>query len=174
MVNHLLSITNDLYSYAVDNAQKNGRRMSSILTILCSLYAIIPKYAKMEKIPYSCISQLLSMLRLMPDVDKRECVDYDYLIQLIPGRFRKVARESLIGFILHLSHTKLFRVPQWLYSIPLGHFLYEASKPFEGFNLDPKKIQFEDKYLGFKHIKSETSDKNHKYVYMMLCCNYCV
>ena len=174
MVDYLLSITNRLYECGIDDAQKNGERMSSVLTILCSLYyAIIPKYVKMEEVPYNSMSRMLSMLHLMPDVAKRECMDYDYLIRSIPVQFRKFASESLIGFIVYLSHKKHFHEPKWLYSVPLGHFLYEASKPFEGFkfNLDPKKIQFGDKIFGFAYIKNVTSGKNYKYVYYLYCNN---
>ena len=163
MINHLLSIVDDLNEFVIGDAKKNGRRMSSVLTILCSLSSIIPNYAKMEGIHYDYISQLLSMLRLMPDIVKRECVDYDYLMQLIPGHFRKVARDSVYRFIIYLSHEKHFDLPKWLYSIPLAHFLYELSKPFEcsNLNLDPKMIQFGDKIFGFK---CEMSGKNYKYV----------
>lgn len=182
MIEHMLSIVSELHSYDIDNASFNGRRIASVLTIMCSLYALIPRYTLLESISYKSISQMLSMLRLMPDMHHKRCLDYEYLIQsdLIPEYYWVVVKETLYGFVSHLSHKKFFQAPEWLYSIPLGHFLAGISYPFKEFNLDPERIEFGDRLFGFASIRSETnSDKNSRYVVVLksivaMCIEYVI
>ena len=162
MVDHLFVLINQLYHSSIVNARHNGRRMSSVMAIVCFLSKIIPDYLKkIDQIPHEYILQMLSMFRFMPDLQHETCVDFDYLRRSIPNHYTTIALTALIGFVIHASSKVLFWQPEWLYSVPLVHFLAGASKPFQKFNFDPKKIEFGDKVLLFGRIKGQTSDAKH-------------
>lgn len=163
MINCLLEIIDELHCLTVANPFENGRRMSSVLTIICFLDTITPKYLKRDEIPLDNISQLLFMLRLMPDFHPRKkCIDFDYVLSSIPEKYRVKVHESVTGFAVHFIHKRLLNAPEWLYCLPLVHFLSGKSSPFQELNCNPKDLQFVDMTFGFGNIKNKTRNKNYK------------
>ncbi len=51
-------------------------------------------------------------------------------------------------FIIELSSRA--DPPEWLYAIPVTHFLKGVSKPFQEFEFDPKEVPFGDTLIGIK------------------------
>lgn len=121
---------------------------------------MIPKCIDVTNIPPQHLCLLMSLLCLMPDVQHQECADWDYLIALIPDSFRKTAYEAVLALTVHLSHVKYFDLPDWLFAIPVIHFLRPVCKPFHEVELNPKRIPWGDRLVGLQSIKSETSKHN--------------
>lgn len=92
------------------------------------------------------------MLRLIPDVENRACIDWEILEAFIYDR--KVTSEAVLSFVVHLSHKKHLLQNEWLFAVPLVHFLCQRSQPFE------EKIQWnvKDNIIGWDGIRSRTYD----------------
>ena len=160
MLRFLQLMINELFNSIVDNANDNGERMLSVLTIMFCFHEMIPKYARMDRIPADFISELLSMLCLKPDNDAEKCEDYEYLKKNnIP---RSKAYMVILDFVMHLIKVRCWKAPEWLYSIPLLHFLSNVSKPFQTFSLNPQKIVFKSDIFKLEEFKSETNSKNFR------------
>lgn len=138
----------------------NGNRMSSVVILLCCLHQI--KELKVELLPWENVSALLSMLRLMPEVSNHNCLDWDQLKKLIPDSFREKACEAIRVIAVHLGRAKHFDYYQWLFALPVVHFLHRSSTPFQGLEFNPRAIQWEDKLLELGTIRKNIKDKEFK------------
>ena len=155
-LDHLISIVKDLYQLEIKGALENGKRMSSVLVILCCLHDMIPIYIKMDQIQPQTKSTLLYMLRLMPDPVQRKCLDWEYLMTMIPPTFKKTVYEAVLGFTADLAHTEYLSKPQWLYSVPLVHLLGGTIQPFQEMCLNPSKVPWVDELIDLRTIRSKT------------------
>lgn len=155
----LSDVVESIYQNGIqENVLSNGRRMASAITVMCCFHKIIPKVLKFDDILPATIVQLVSMLRLMPDVQNELCEDWSHLKLLINPAFQKVICEAVQGFIMHISHTQHFSQRGWMFAIPLLHFLHDVSQPFQQDELDPRKIPWKDSIIGFSGIRSTTHD----------------
>ena len=154
----LLGIMNQLLKIEIKDAIHNGQRMSSAIVIMCCLQEMIPKCIPIFDIPSESIASLLSLLSLMPDMHHRKCADWDYMITLIPDSYRKTAYESVLALTVHLSHTTYFAFPDWLYAIPVVHFLKNTSQPFKAIELNSEQIPWGDKLIGLESIRSHNNN----------------
>ena len=156
MKNFLLDIVEQLYDRNIQgSAMVNGRRMLSAVIIACCLHEMIPGCIRLSDIHHQHLRLLLSLFYLMPNVQDQKCDDWDYLIALIPTSFRKAASESVLALTVHLSHVKYFDLPDWLFAIPVIHFL-RVCNPFHKFELNPRRIPWGDKLIGLQSIRSKT------------------
>ena len=153
---HLISIVKDLCQLAIKGALENGKRMSSVLVLLCCLHHMIPNCIKMDQLYRPTKSALLYMLRLMPDPMQRRCLDWEYLLTMIPPKFKKTVYEAVLRFTMDLGHTECLSQPHWLYSVPLVHLLRGTIQPFQELCLDPSKIPWEDTVISLRTIRSKT------------------
>jgi hypothetical protein len=158
MVGWILSVIDDLQMKTVDTAEENGQRMSSILAIVSSIYSLTPTSLTLDSFETSAITTILSMLCLKPNPEERQHTDLDIVFNLLPEKSRKTASEALCGLCTHLSSHKDLREPDWIYTIPLIHFLQKKSTPFD--TLNPEKIVWENPHLGLKRVKSVTRSKD--------------
>lgn len=163
MKDWLLSAAEEVKAMASSSAPENGRCIVCIAIIFCCLHHLIPRRVRMSDIPLDNMAQMLSMLALKPDLEKKSCVDYDIVKESCSGEEAKLA-EALRTFCTHLLHEKDLRSPEWLFSVPLIHFLRGVSKPFERPVFVPEKIQWGDKTLGLGQIRGKTNDKEYGYV----------
>lgn len=138
----------------------NGKRMSSVIAIMCCLHDMTPKFFIMEHFSFDEMCLLLSMLHLRPNVDRKLCLDWEYVTQMIPKDFREVARDSVQAFTMHLSHTAHLQRPEWLYSVPLLHLLHGSAKPFQEIERDPTNITWGDNLLGLGTVRSKTIERH--------------
>ena len=154
MKKFLLETAEQLYSIDMEgNALNNGKRMLATITIICCLKQMT---IRLNEISDQHISLLLSMLRLMPDVHRKKCDDWDYVVALIPQSFKKTVYDSVFAFTKHLCNSKIFDLPQWLFAVPVVHFLKPAARPFQELELDPSNIPWGDKLIGLQYVKSQT------------------
>lgn len=157
----LLTIIDQLQQFEVTSVEDNGRRMASALTIVFCFYILIPKPLRMDLIPFEYIEKIFYLLFLRPDIDHLTCMDLDFVLSLIPPTNRKEVSDAIIGFSVQLSHHKLLNSPQWLYAIPLIHFLRGTLKPFQKLPCDLHNTTWADKYLGLGHVRKSTNEMHH-------------
>lgn len=157
MLDYLHSIIKYLAGKECFDISENGRRIASVLTIMCCFHGMISRRVKIDQIPLEAVSDMLLMLRLMPQLNKNKCNDLDHLSHLISNKnFMKVVCHSILDFIVHLSHSQYLKQPQWLYSVPLLHLLNGKVKPFQKIELNPSEIPWKDREIGLSKIRSET------------------
>lgn len=162
MADHLFEVSEEIYGRKPTQTN-NARRMSSVVVLLCCLHQmIIYKELEVERLPWDKVSVLLSMLRLMPEVLSQDCFDWVQLQKFIPDSFREEACEAIRVVAVHLSRAKQFDYYQWLFALPVVHFLHGSSRPFQELEFDPRAIQWEDKLLQLGTIRKTTRDKEFK------------
>lgn len=158
MIVWLLEVVKQLQEQETKNAEDNGRRMASIITLVSAFYQLIPPLS-IHSLDTGDIEAILYLLCLWPDPEHSKCADLDVVLSLIPGAQRKAVSDAIIGFCNHLLHQKLLNSPYWLFVVPLVHFLRGTSKPFQKPELDPQKMVWSDRSLGLNHVRKETNDK---------------
>ena len=164
----LLSIVEDLRTRPNNTPEENGRMIASVVAVIHCFYWLIPGHLKLENIKFENISMLLSMLALKPVIEDKKCFDYDYVLALIDPKGRKRVAEAISNFCRHLAHYKTLQKPEWLYAVPLLHFLRNDSSPFQMPELNPEKMQWGDENLGLDIVRSKAYDQKFGYVYSYL------
>ena len=157
----IISVTDQLQHFYVNNAEDNGRRMASALTIVAVIDDLTPNHMQIGKFPFANTETLLSYLSLRPNMKECACSDLDFVYSLIPSNSRKSVSDAVVTLCNELSHNKLLQSPQWLYAIPLVHFLRGTSKPFKKLPCDPKNIAWVDGSFGLSHVRERTNDKTY-------------
>ena len=164
----LLSIIEEVQARPSDVPEENGRRIASVIAVICCFYQLIPHYIKMSDIKLDHIAVILSMLALKPVMQHKKCFDFDFVLDLIDPKSRKSVAEAIRGFCTHLAHSRTLKNPEWLYAVPLLHFLRQDSSPFQTAEMNPERMQWGDKSLGLKTVRSQTYDKPVGYVIILL------
>ncbi len=157
MVNFLLPIVKKLEGRKIKTPLENGRRMLSVITIMCCISRMVTRNTRFDYLleEHSSASLFLSILRLWPDQEHKRCIDWKYLDKNIPTEFKKQSYASVQMFINDFSHAELLAKPEWLHAIPVMHFLKGVSKPFQEFEFDPKKVPFRDTLIGLGAVKGK-------------------
>ena len=109
----------------------------------------------------------------MPDLTKRKSLDLEILLSLIHPHEADVV-NALIPFCKHLAHSKHLRNPEWLFAVPLIHFLLRQSTPFEIPEKKNDKIVWEDSQLNMAKLREKTSVKTNIGYVSLLLHNKCV
>ena len=161
----LLSIIEKLQTSPSDVPEENGCKIASVIAVICCFYQLIPHHLKIEDIKLDHIAIILSMLALKPDMERKKCIDFDFVLNLIDPNSRKSVAEAISGFCTHLAHSRTLHNPEWLYAVPLLHFLRKDSSPFQPAEMNPEKMQWGDKNLGLTTVRSQAHDKQFGYVY---------
>ncbi len=161
MVSFLLPIVEKLASQEIVTPRDNGKRMLSVITIMCCISRMVTKYIKFNALlnHSSIISPFLYMLCLRPE--QEHCIDWEYLDKNIPPKFKEESYASVQMFINDFSHAELLSKPEWLYAIPVMHFLKGVSKPFQEFQFDPKNVPFGDTLIGLGTIRTEIYNRKY-------------
>lgn len=156
MIDYLFDIVEILYNTDVkQSGTLNGKRMASALTIICCIYKIV---TKMEGMPFENVAALLSMLCLMPDAENQVCVDWDIVNELLPKTMNAIAFEATHSLMRYLSRHHHF-LRQWLFALPVLHFLNGTSQPFQPAEYKPQDIPWGDRVIGLGYIKDLIKDK---------------
>ena len=143
-----MDIATNLRSIDVKSASVNGRRICSILAIICLLH----KLNSLQKcgIKSDEVSLLFSMLCLKPDVSKSpfSCADLKFLLGYL--RDSNMLVISAISYLLpHIGHLSGIN---WVYAILLIHVLGKV-EPFQPPAMDSSKIKWTDEYMRKADIK---------------------
>ena len=160
-----MSIVMALKERPPDSPEENGRRIAAVLVVIYCLEKLIPHQLKREDINLDTVADMMFMLTLKPDTKNQKCIDYEYVLSLLHSNSTRPVGEAIRAFCNHLSHHRDLQAPQWLYAIPIYHFLHGDCKPFSSPQLDPNMMKWGDKNLGLQHVRKRTFDKVHfKYV----------
>ncbi len=137
--------------------------MLSVVTIMCCISRMVSGNIKFSYLlDHSSMSLFLSMLRLWPDQDRKRCIDWEYLDKNIPAEFRKKLYDSVQMFINGLSScADPLSKPEWLYAIPVMHFLKGISEPFQEFEFDPKEVPFGDELIGLGAVRGKIYNRDN-------------
>ncbi len=138
------------YTNVQNNPISNGKRMASAVTIMCCL-----KNTNVN-LDLNCTSALFEMLRLMPDIESKKCIDWDYLNELIPNEFKSIVLESIQVLANNLIQKTHLSHPEWLYAMPILHFLCGASLPFQDRIFSPSEIPWQSKQINLGRVRSLT------------------
>ncbi len=162
MIDFLLSIVNQLAERKIETPLENGRRMLSVITIMCCIWKMVLSNIKFNYLlDHSSMSLFLRMLHLWPDQERKRCIDWEYLDKNIPAELKKESCYSIQIFIKELSsHADPLSKPEWLYAIPVMHFLKGVSEPFQEFNFDPKEVPFGDTLIGLGAVRGKTYNRD--------------
>ena len=150
----LLSIAKALHKKIIGSAEDNAQRMASTITIILCLREVMPSpQLPWESLSVSNCSLILSLLYPVPDLSQKS-LDLKILIKLIRPEEVRVAK-LLISFCKHMAFTKHLRNPEWLYAIPLIHFMLKRSIPFEKPEKNHDKILWDDPDLELVKLRRE-------------------
>ena len=156
----LQSAAEDLQLKKIHSCKENGKRMASALALLVTLDLLIPNSFHIDQVEFRLIELLLMLLCPWPDSDRQTCHDLDFVLSLIPQDSRKMICEALRSFCQELSHKRHLASPQWLYALPLFHFLRDPQlKPFSKIQCNPKEVPWIDRSLGLGAVRSVTRNK---------------
>ena len=145
----------------VKKVYDNGKRIICVLIILHLLKRIEHQLQLIDK-NRNDYYFLFSMLLLRPTVDPPQCIDLSYVRTFIPGNGQKDVAELLLHFIrLVLPYNTLKRM-EWVYLVPLVHFLKSKTKPFAAPALHSKDIEWLDKDIDLTSIIRKASSVSAK------------
>ena len=151
----LLSIAKALHKKTIQSAEDNAQRMASTITVILCLSEIMPSpQLPWESLSVASYSLILSLLYPVPDLISQRSLDLEILIKLIHPEEVKVA-NLVISFCKHVAFTKHLRNPEWLYAIPLIHFMLGRSIPFEKPEKNCDKILWDDRDLELAKLRRE-------------------
>ena len=153
----LLTAVRELKQLPCNSAVYNGKRMVSVLTVFLCFCHLIPQHFLMSDIPDENIALLLSMLKIYPNEEKKQCVDYEHVNRCmcsIDHQVKKSLTETVLQFCNELLHRTQFNHLEWLYAVPLLHFLQGVSRPFGTIELDADKIEWGDGNLGLYDLRN--------------------
>lgn len=140
----------------IQSSEENGSRMASVITVICCFSNMIPSCLRIEHLEIDLIAVMLSMLVMMPDLPREQCKDWNVVSALIPKTSKQAVASNLFGFCTYLARNRNIIKPEWVYVIPLIHFLREQSVPFGNPQLDPEKIKWTDQHFDLGYVKSRT------------------
>jgi hypothetical protein len=165
ILDYFFSIIEKLYHIDVkQDVSLNGRRIVSALTVLCCLNSMIMRM----DIPFEPVAALLSMLCPMPDVERMLCADWDLVNTMLPESMKKMTFDAVRRFISYLSGHKPLSNPEWMFALPVAHFLDGRTQPYHSMEHIPRSIPWDDKVLGLGYsVKRLTKDKEFEYVTML-------
>ena len=143
----LLSIAKVLHKKAVGSAEDNAQRMASTIAVILCLSEIMPSpQLPWESLSVASYSLILSLLYPIPDLISQKSLDLEIVMKLIHPEEDRVAKV-LISFCKHLAFAKHLKNPEWLYAIPLIHFILKQSVPFGKPETTHDKILWNDSKL---------------------------
>lgn len=158
----LLAVLTELNQVPITCVVDNGRRMISVLSIILCFARLLSKHISMDTISCKDIASMLAMLCLHPDVERKQCLDYDYISKLLNPDVKKSLSDIIAKICVYLHRRTFLTQPQWLKAVPLLHFLQGVTQPFAHPELDATKIKWVDASLDLYQLRQQTYEKNVK------------
>ena len=159
----LIDIIKELHSMwpPVDN----GKRMVSVISIICLLLELIREgQIKWKAINLKDASMMLSMLVLKPDFsisDSPKCEELRLLSAISPRAWLPHVVSAIIEFTNYFKSRWGQTNYEWIYILPLIHILNNETKPFGKPLLKSKEIKWDD-----TNITMKTSEFSRYYTFL--------
>ena len=132
-------------------AYDNGRRICCVLIILYLLKRIENQLQSSDK-NNNDYYFLFSMLLLKPNDEPRRCTDLSYVRTFISAHGHKAVADLLLHFVNRVLSSNNLQRMEWIFVIPLVHFLKDKTKPFADPALHSKNIEWLDKDIDLTNI----------------------
>lgn len=153
MLNYLMEIVDILYKTEVNHNTSNGKRIVSVLALMCCFKALVYKPADL---PAEYIKAQLSMLRVLPQTQEEHCVEWNIIKESLPETMRSSALDAIRMYIQRSNQSDSL---VWLFALPITHFL-RGMMPFHPMEYNPRKIQWGDDSLSLSYVRSLNKDKD--------------
>ena len=145
-----MEIAQQLSEVEIKTPHENGRRMCSVLILLCLLWKVphfIKYFAKCDD-----LSGMFSMLYMKPQQSTSKqwtLGELTVLKNFIPNRYYAELSDCLVDCINFVITKRHILDPQWLFVLPLVHIFKGMIEPVEKFD-EVKTISdssWDDKYV---------------------------
>ena len=162
----LLDIAAEVEKKQTHCADDNGRKIAVATVLVICCHKLSPCGLKLQ---YADRVLLLSLLRLKPNLEAHACHDFCYLKSFMNSA--TTVDDALCAtqtLCTELAKEKHLSCPQWLYAIPLIHYLSKMCTPFQIMLLNPEQSKvWEDKSIPLdsvvKAIQLDPAAKLGKY-----------
>ena len=128
----------------------NGRKIAAATLLIMCFYKAFPPL----QLDDDERALLLSLLEMKPNVKFQCCGDFQYFLSLMDSFVLKDAKLAIQAMCIMLAQSRHLTKPQWLYAIPLIHFLDGACTPFQKVTMNPETFAvWEDKAISLTPIE---------------------
>ena len=157
----MLPIVDIVSSYPVNTAEESGKKVMVGIIIICFIGRLFEaKLLVLHEIPISYAARLLQTLCLHPDMENKKCLDYEFVRNLIPNNYLKECTTAISVLGNYLIVNADIESAEWLYCLPVLHFLNNDVRPFDVQGDVPfDKIKFPDPHLKLGTICKTISEK---------------
>lgn len=161
----IMDIATEIHERPTYEAEDRGRKIA-IGTILIMCFLKLPTH--LVRLDYKELALLLSLLELKPDVQAHTCYDFCHFESLMNPSTREDVLSAVKNLCTSLALEKHLASVEWLYAIPLLHFLGGRCKPFQDLVFDPERlVVWKDECIRIsdieKTIQWDTSAQRGKY-----------
>ena len=122
------------------SAENNGKRIATIIVIIICYYKLDSLDNVQMKISSNDSAEMLEMLVLKPDIEANTCRDFNFVESLLGPATSRDAIAAFQFLCSSFAHVEFVTKAQWLYALPLIHFLKGECKPFAEPVLNPEKL----------------------------------
>ena len=145
----------------VKNTEESGKKVMAAIIIICIVCKLLEmKQLHLRDIPVPYAAIMLQMLCLRPDLENKKCLDYDFVRSVIPYHYVKEVTNAISELGNYLIAAADVEHAEWLYCLPVLHFLNDCTKPFGTLDLPITELMFTDPYLKLGAFYSKIAAKN--------------
>lgn len=161
MKNCLLSFIEELQGNTCSPEEATRRFALALSVIRCFMRMIRSDQLPWKSLPSSDISLIFSSFHL-PNSTSYRSVSIETMCARVIHPLEATIASDLITFCERLANAEHLKEPQWLYAIPLIHFVKQQSSPYEAPKKLGKEINWEDpeSHFGLQHLRRRTLKKN--------------
>ena len=146
--------------HPVDTAEGNGKKVMVGIIIICIIGKLLEtKLLSTDNIPLSYAASMLQTLCLNPDLVHKKCLDYEFVRRFIPDHYVKDVTSAISELGNYLMVKADIEHAEWLYCLPILHFLNNHIKPFDTLDFPVDNIDFPDPCLKLGRISDKVAAK---------------
>ena len=157
----LFPIVDIVRDHPVNTAEESGKKVMTVIIIICIIGKLLEtKLLTLSDIPLPYAASMLQTLCLHPDLEYKKCIDYEFVRSVIPGHYVKDCTSAISKLCDYLMANADIESAEWLYCLPILHFLNNDVKPFDKLDLPPvEKLVFTDRHIKLGSISKRVAEK---------------
>ena len=141
-------------------AEENGKKVMTAIIIICIVGKLLEtKQLHLRDIPVPYAASMLQMLCLRPDLENKKCLDYEFVRSVIPYHYVKDVIDAISELGNYLIAAADIEHAEWLYCLPILHFLNNSTNPFDTLDLPVMKLVFTGCYLKLGTFCNKVAEK---------------
>ena len=148
--------------HPVNTAEESGKKVIAGIIIICIIGKLLEiKLLTLSDIPLPYAANMLQTLCLHPDLENKKCLDYEFVRTVIPDHYVKDCTSAISKLGDYLMVNADIESAEWLYCLPILHFLNNDVKPSDALDLHVpvEKLVFPDRHLKLGSISKRFADK---------------